>query len=88
MGAKKGEGSGREHYLGRLKGVLCGEVDVEEEDAAFVHGAGGAKDGGGPLVQVISLGACTAITHMRKARSNDAIRDLISFPPPTPLFLK
>ena len=48
--------AGAEGDLGRLEGVLGSEVDVEEEDAALVRGAGRPEDGGHPLVQVVTLG--------------------------------
>jgi len=44
-----------EQHLGGFEGVLWGEVDVEEEDAALVHGARRPQDGGHPLVQVVAL---------------------------------
>ena len=47
--------------LGRLEGVICREVDVEEEHAALVHRARGAEDGGHPLVEVVSLGPSAAV---------------------------
>ena len=37
--------------------VLRREVNIEEEDAAFVDGAGRAQDGRHPLVYVVTLGA-------------------------------
>ena len=40
--------------LGRLEGVVGGEVDVEEEDAAGVGGVVGAHDGGLPVEHVVS----------------------------------
>jgi len=45
-----------EFDLGRLEGVVCGEVDIEKEDTALVHGAGRTQDGRHPLVQVVALG--------------------------------
>ena len=51
--------AGAERHLGRLEGVLRGEVDVQKEDAALVHGPRRAQDGGDPLVDVVALGAGT-----------------------------
>ena len=34
-----------------------GEVNVEEENASLVHGAGRAENGGDPLKEVVTLGA-------------------------------
>ena len=42
-------------HLWGLEGVLWREVDVQEEDAALVDGAGRAEDGGDPLVDVVTL---------------------------------
>ena len=56
--------AGAEGDLGRLEGVLGGEVDVEEEDAALVRGAGRPEDGGHPLVQVVTLGPRAANTQL------------------------
>ena len=47
--------AGAEGDLGRLEGVLGSEVDVEEEDATLVRGAGRPEDGRHPLVQVVTL---------------------------------
>ena len=41
--------------LRRLEGVICREVDVEEEHAALVYGARGPEDGGHPLIKVVPL---------------------------------
>ena len=38
--------------LGRLEGVVCGEVDGEEEDSALVRAVRRPHDGGLPVVQV------------------------------------
>lgn len=38
-----------------------GEVNVEEENASLVHGAGRAEDGGDPLKEVVALGAGAAV---------------------------
>ena len=54
--------AGAEGDLGRLEGVLGGEVDVEEEDAALVRGTGRPEDGRHPLVQVVTLGPRAANT--------------------------
>lgn len=48
-----------ERHLGRLERILWGEVDVQEEDATFVHGAWRAEDRGHPLVQIVPLRAGT-----------------------------
>ena len=56
--------AGAEGDLGRLEGVLGGEVDVEEEYAALVRGAGRPEDGGHPLVQVVTLGPRAANTQL------------------------
>ena len=56
--------AGAEGDLGRLEGVLRGEVDVEEEDAALVRGAGRPEDGRHPLVQVVTLGPRAANTQL------------------------
>jgi len=37
-----------------FKGVICGEVDVEEEDPAFKGGVGRTKDCGLPVERVIA----------------------------------
>ena len=37
-----------------------GEVNVEEENASLVHGAGRAEDGGDPLKEVVALRAGAA----------------------------
>ena len=47
--------------LGWLEGVICREVDVEEEHAALVHRARGPKDGGYPLIEVVPLGPSAAV---------------------------
>jgi len=50
-----------EQHLRGFEGVLRGEVYVEEEDTTLVDGAGGAQDGGDPLVQVVSFGSRRAV---------------------------
>ena len=62
--------AGAEGDLGRLEGVLGGEVDVEEEDATLVRGAGRPEDGGHPLVQVVTLGPRAANTQLYYTLSN------------------
>jgi len=52
---------GAELDLGGLEGVLGGEVDVQEEDSAFVDRAGGPEDGGDPLEEVVTLRPCAAV---------------------------
>jgi len=52
---------GPELDLRRLEGVICREVNVEEEDAALVHRARGAENGRDPLVEVIPLGPRAAV---------------------------
>ena len=42
--------------LGRLEGVLGGEMDVQEKDTALVDGPGGSQDGWHPLVNVVAFG--------------------------------
>ena len=37
--------AGPEGDLGRLEGVLGGEMDVQEKDTALVDGTGGSQDG-------------------------------------------
>lgn len=53
--------AGGEVDLGRLEGVVGGEVDVEEEDAAGVGGVVGAHDGGLPVEHVVSDGSGAAV---------------------------
>ena len=43
--------------LGGFEGVVWREGDVQEEDAALVHGARRSQDGRPPLVDVVSFGA-------------------------------
>ena len=50
-----------ERHLGRLEGVLWREVNVEEEDASFVDGARWTENRRYPLVQIVALGAGTAV---------------------------
>jgi len=47
--------------FGWLKGVICGEMDVEEENSPFINGSRGTQDGANPLIEVVPLGAGTAI---------------------------
>ena len=47
--------------LGRLEGVVGGEVDVEEEDAAGVGGFVRSHDGGLPVEHVVPHGPCRAV---------------------------
>jgi len=44
-----------------LERVLWREVDVQEEDSAFVDGTRRSKDGGDPLIEVVSLGPSAAV---------------------------
>ena len=46
-----------EGHLGRLEGILGGEVDVQEEDSSLVHRPRRAQNGGHPLIDVVALGA-------------------------------
>ena len=48
--------AGGEGELGGLEGVVCGEVDVEEEDSPLKGGVGGPEDCGLPMEGVISDG--------------------------------
>jgi len=47
--------------FGRFEGVVCGEVDVEEEDSTFVDRSRRSKDGADPLKEVVSFGSSAAI---------------------------
>ena len=46
--------AGGEGELGGLEGVVCGEVDVEEEDSPLKGGVGGPEDCGLPMEGVIT----------------------------------
>ena len=46
--------------LGGLEGVVCGEVDGEEEDAALVGRVGGPHDSRLPVEEVVAYGAGAA----------------------------
>ena len=61
----KAEGGGSRAYLGGLEGVVWCEGDVQEEDPSLVDGAGGAQDGGPPLIDVISFWTRTESTQTR-----------------------
>ena len=52
---------GGEGHLGGLEGVVCGEVDGEEEDAPLVRTLGWAHDGCLPVEQILPHGACRAL---------------------------
>lgn len=52
---------GGEGHLGRLEGVVCGEVDVQEVHAAVVGRVLGAHDGGLPVEHVVAHGAGRAV---------------------------
>ena len=43
----------------RLKWVVRGEVDVQEEDTTLVDGPRGPQNGGHPFVEIVSLRAST-----------------------------
>ena len=53
--------AGGEVYLGGFEGVVCGEVDVEEEDSAGVGGVVGAHDCGLPVEHVVADGSGGAV---------------------------
>ena len=53
--------AGGEVDLGRLEGVVGGEVDVEEEDAAGVGGVVGPHDGGLPVEHIVADRAGAAV---------------------------
>ena len=44
--------------LGRLEGVVCGEVDGEEEDSALVRAVRRPHDGGLPVVMLSNVSYC------------------------------
>jgi len=50
-----------ERNLGWLEGVVCGEVDGEEEDAALVGRVGGTHDGCLPMEHVLADGTGRAL---------------------------
>ena len=53
--------AGGEVYLGGFEGVVCGEVDVEEEDSAGVGRVVRAHDCGLPVEHVVSDGSGGAV---------------------------
>jgi hypothetical protein len=50
-----------ESHLGRLEGILRGEVNVQKEDASFVGGPGRPEDSGNPFVEVVSFRSGTEL---------------------------
>ena len=53
--------AGAESDFGWFEGVLGGEVDVQKENSSFIRGAGWAKDGAHPLIQVVALRTRAAV---------------------------
>ena len=64
-----------EFYLGRLEGVVCGEVDGQVEDAACIWRALGADDGGGPLADVRAAGPCADVGQRVLLQVSDLLVD-------------
>ena len=52
---------GGEGDLGGLEGVVCGEVDGEEEDPSLIRTVWRTHDGGLPMKQVISYWSSAAL---------------------------
>ncbi len=69
--------AGPEGDLGRLERVVVREVDVEEEDAAFVDGAGRPEDGRHPLVQVVTLRAGGAVRRRVEGDFGELLLDAL-----------
>lgn len=53
--------SSTERHLGRLERVLGRKMDVKEEYAALVHGAGRSEDRRHPLVEVVAFRTGTTV---------------------------
>ena len=51
----------RHNYFGRLKRILLREMNIQEEYSAFIYGASRTKNGGTPVVQVVTLGSSRTV---------------------------